>query len=303
MAVKKITVLYGGQSSEREVSLESGKYIYQSIKDLGYETQLIDYPAEFLLDKFSHEDLVFIALHGKDGESGELQNHLKEQGVLYTGSGDEACKKTWNKDTFKKILRENNIPTPNWISVPSLLEIKSLEDLLFKSLDLSNNIFLKPAEDGSSIDVFKISTSKDLEMAISNCVNANRQFIFEESINHRELTVPILNGKCLPAVEIITPEIFYNFNAKYVNEDTKLNNLNLSFDKKKELEQICLKTLKVTKCRGWLRIDLMQDSDGNFYVLEVNTAPGMTSHSLFPKSAQSIGLSYNSLVQEIINAS
>ena len=191
MAVKKITVLYGGQSSEREVSLESGKYIYQSIKDLGYETQLIDYPAEFLLDKFSHEDLVFIALHGKDGESGELQNHLKEQGVLYTGSGDEACKKTWNKATFKKILRENNIPTPNWISVPSLLEIKSLEDVLFKNLDLSNNIFLKPAEDGSSIDVFKISTSKDLEMAISNCVNANRQFIFE---NQSSTPAEIMDG-------------------------------------------------------------------------------------------------------------
>jgi D-alanine-D-alanine ligase len=124
----------------------------------------------------------------------------------------------------------------------------------------------------------------------------------EESIDFKELTVPILSGRCLPAVEIKTSESFYNFNAKYLNEDTQLTKLVLSEDKKNELEEICLKTLDVMGCSGWLRVDLMQDRKNNFYVLEVNTAPGMTSHSLFPKSAESIGLSYNDLVQEIINA-
>ena len=141
-----------------------------------------------------------------------------------------------------------------------------------------------------------------MELAISDCINPRRQFILEESIDFKELTVPILNGKCLPAVEIKTSESFYNFNAKYVNEDTQLSKLILSKDEKNQLEEICLRTLDVMGCRGWLRVDLLQDSNNNFYVLEVNTVPGMTSHSLFPKSAQSIGLSYNDLVQEIINA-
>ena len=248
-------------------------------------------------------DFVFIALHGQDGESGELQSFLQQNNIPYTGSGYEACKNTWNKDTFKKILRENGIPTPNWISVPSLDKFKgNLDDSIFDQFRPFNEIFLKPTEDGSSIDVFKLSTNNELKKAISDSLDSKRQFIFEESIDFKELTVPILNGKCLPPVEIITKESFYNFNAKYVSEDTELIEFIISDKKKIELEQICLKTLNIVKACGWLRVDLMQDSNQNFYVLEVNTVPGMTSHSLFPKSAESIGLSYDDLVNEIINA-
>ena len=303
MAIKKVTVLYGGESSERSVSLESGKYVFQSVKNLGYEAELIDYPSEFSPEKLSKEDFIFIALHGKDGESGELQKFLQQNNLQYSGSGYEACKNTWNKDTFKKILRKNNISTPNCISVPSLRDFKfNLNDTIFDQFRPFNEIFLKPAEDGSSIDVFKLSTNDDLKKAITDSLDAERQFIFEESIDFKELTVPILNGKCLPPVEIITRESFYNFNAKYVNDDTELNEFIITDKKKIELEQICLKTLDIIKARGWLRVDLMQDSNQNFYVLEVNTVPGMTSHSLFPKSAESIGLSYDELVNEIINA-
>ena len=303
MAIEKITVLYGGESSERSISLESGKYVFQSVKHLGYEAELVDYPNEFLPEKCLQGDFVFIALHGQDGESGELQSFLQQNNIPYTGSGYEACKNTWNKDTFKKILRENGIPTPNWISVPSLDKFKgNLDDSIFDQFRPFNEIFLKPTEDGSSIDVFKLSTNNDLKKAISDSLDSKRQFIFEESIDFKELTVPILNGKCLPPLEIITKESFYNFNAKYVNEDTELIEFIISDKKKIELEQICLKTLNIVKASGWLRVDLMQDSNQNFYVLEVNTVPGMTSHSLFPKSAESIGLSYDELVNEIINA-
>mgnify|MGYP001166914289 CR=1 FL=1 len=303
MAIKKIIVLYGGQSSEREVSLESGKYIFQSLKDLGYEAELIDYPGNFSLKKFKQGDFIFIALHGEDGESGELQKFLQEKSIPYSGSAYEACKKTWNKNICKELLRKNKIPTPNWIAVSSLLEIqKDLQDPFFDQLRPFKDLFLKPAEDGSSIDVFKISNNNDLDFAISDCRDPRRPFIFEESIDYKELTVPILNGRCLPAVEIRTSESFYNFNAKYVNEDTKLSELILSQDEQNELEQICLKTVNVMGCKDWLRVDLLQDKNNNFFVLEVNTVPGMTSHSLFPKSAESIGLSYNDLVQEIINA-
>ena len=303
MAIKKITVLYGGQSSEREVSLESGKYIFQSLQDLGYEAELIDYPEKFSYEGLTQEDFIFIALHGEDGESGELQKLLQQKGIPFSGSSFQACVNTWNKHTCKELLKKNNILTPKWITISSLLEVQeNLDDSFFDQLRPFKELFLKPAEDGSSIDVFKISNNKELELAISDCINPRRPFIFEESIDFKELTVPILNGRCMPAVEIKTSESFYNFNAKYVNDDTQLSDLMLSKDEKNNLEQICLRTVDVMGCRGWLRVDLLQDRNNNFYVLEVNTVPGMTSHSLFPKSAESIGLSYNDLVQEIINA-
>ena len=303
MAIKKIIVLYGGQSSEREVSLESGKHIYQSLEDLGYEVQLIDYPEQFSFQQLKKEDYIFIALHGEDGESGELQKLLQQKGISFSGSNFQACENTWNKNTCKELLKENKIPTPRWITISSLLEIdNNLDDAFFDQLRPFKELFLKPAEDGSSIDVFKISNNQELYLAISECLNPKRQFIFEESIDFKELTVPILNGRCLPPVEIKTSESFYNFNAKYVNADTELSELMLSKEEKNKLEQVCLRTLDVTGCRGWLRVDLLQDRNSNFFVLEVNTVPGMTSHSLFPKSAESIGLSYNELVQEIIHA-
>jgi D-alanine-D-alanine ligase len=303
VAIKKIIVLYGGKSSERQVSLESGKYIFQSIKDLGYEASLIDYPDKFSLETLAEEDFIFIALHGEDGESGQLQKILQKRSISYSGSNSEACENTWNKNTCKKLLKENKIPTPKWLLVSSLPDIKNdLNDPCFGPLRPFNELFLKPAEDGSSIDVFKISNNRDLKRAIVDCLNPSRQFIFEECIDYKELTVPILNGKCLPAVEICTSESFYNFNAKYINEDTELTELKLSKDEKIILEEICLKTLDVMGCEGWARVDLLQDDKNNFYVLEVNTVPGMTSHSLFPKSAESVGLSYDDLVQEIINA-
>ena len=303
MEIKKITVLYGGESSEREVSLESGKYIFQSLKELGYDTQLVDYPANFLITEFTPEDYIFIALHGEDGESGELQKFLEEKGIPYSGSDYKACKNTWNKNICKKLMRENNIPTPNWITVQSLFEAANdIDDPFFNQLRPFNDLFLKPVEDGSSLDVFKVSNNEDLNSAITSCLDPNRAFIFEESIDFKELTVPILNGRCLPAIEIVTSESFYNFNAKYVNEDTQLSRLILLKEKEKELERICMKVNEVMGCSGWLRVDLLQDNTNDFYVLEVNTVPGMTSHSLFPKSAESVGLSYNDLVREIVNA-
>ena len=303
MAIKKITVLYGGKSSERSVSLESGKYIFQSLKALGYKAQLVDYPENFLIEKLTKEDFIFIALHGADGESGKLQKLLQQNSISFSGSDYQACQNTWNKNTCKEILRINNIPTPKWRAVSSLCDIKKdLEDPIFDHLRPFKEIFLKPAEDGSSIDVFKISNNNELNKAISNCKNPKRQFIFEESITFKELTVPILNGRCLPAIQIKTSESFYNFNAKYLNDDTQLSELVLTEDKKNELEKICLKVLDVMGCDGWLRIDLLQDRNNDFYVLEINTVPGMTSHSLFPKSAESNGISYNELVKEIINA-
>ena len=303
MDIKKIAVLYGGESSERDVSLDSGKNIYLAILELGYEANLIDYPKEFNKEALTGYDYVFIALHGEDGESGSLQSLLSSQGVAYSGSNADACFKTWNKSICKDILNIHNIPTPKWVSVSELSrESADLSSEKFNIFDPHSTLFLKPEEDGSSIDVFKISNEIDLNQAIHDCTNNNRPFIFEECIDHKELTVPILNGRCLPAVEIVTSENFYNYKAKYIKEDTQLLNIIHPPKEKEILESLCLKTFEAMGCTGWARIDLLQNSDGKFYILEINTVPGMTSHSLFPSSAKSAGLDYKSLVREIINA-
>jgi len=303
VGIKKIAVLFGGESSERDVSLESGKNIYLAILELGYESSLIDYPKEFNEETLADYDYVFIALHGEDGESGNLQSLLHDKGVAYSGSDADACLKTWNKSRCKEILNTHNIPTPRWVSVSELsAESSDLSSDKFNIFQPESILFLKPEEDGSSIDVFKISNEVDLSQAIHDCTNNKRPFIFEECIDHRELTVPILNGRCLPAVEIITSEAFYNYDAKYVNEDTQLLSINYSPQEKEILESLCLKTFEAFGCKGWARIDLLQNSEGKFYILEINTVPGMTSHSLFPSSAKSAGLDYKSLIREIINA-
>ena len=301
MGSKKIVVLYGGESSEREVSLESGKNIYIAMLELGYETSLIDYPNDFTPAILQDHNYVFIALHGQDGESGALQDYLLKCGIEYSGSDSAACLKTWNKARCKEALKANDIATPRWASIPELSEDYANLSLLQQEMFTpSYPLFLKPEEDGSSIDVFKILHQQDMLDAIKNCTNKTRPFILEESIDHRELTVPILNGECLPSVEIITSESFYNYEAKYLRDDTQLIRTNLSPDEQKRLDALCIKTFHALGCKGWARIDLLQDIDGNFYILEVNTVPGMTSHSLFPSSAKIAGLDYKSLVREII---
>lgn len=301
MGPKKIIVLYGGESSEREVSIESGKNIYSAILELGYEARLVDYPREFSSDILQDYNFVFIALHGRDGESGVLQKHLSEYGISYSGSDSDACLNTWNKSRCKELLSNNNIPTPRWASLAQLSEsaadLSKLKEEIFMP---PYPFFLKPEEDGSSIDVFKIHNEQDMHEAIKNCTNKSRPFILEESIDYRELTVPILNGVCLPSVEIITSESFYNYEAKYIRDDTQLVSLNLSKADQLKLDTLCFKAFNSLGCKGWARIDLLQDIDGNFYILEVNTVPGMTTHSLFPSSAKIAGLDYKSLVGEII---
>ena len=303
MEIKKIAVLYGGTSSEREVSLESGRNIYSAVQALGYEASLIDYPSEFSIENSRQNDFIFIALHGYDGESGDLQELLTHESIKFSGSKSFACRRTWNKRVCKEILEINKIPTPSWFSVKALPG--TFNEIFSEKLDKfrsDTDIFIKPEEDGSSVDVFKISNEQEFTEAIENCSNRNRPFIIEECIDYKEITVPILNGKCLPPIEIITKESFYNYAAKYVNDDTKLIEAKFSSNSFSMLESICIDTYTLMGCEGWARIDLLQRADKSFYVIEVNTAPGMTTHSLFPKSAAIIGLDYNSLVEEIINA-
>ena len=304
--INKIAVLCGGSSSEREISIQSGKGVYNAICDLGYESDLIDFKDLSDLHKLKIYDFIFIALHGFEGESGKLQKDLDDLNILYSGSGPEACSKTWNKKITKKILKENSINTPISIGISQFthqVANNGLNISLFDCFRPFNYLFLKPDEDGSSIDIFKISDDESLQNAYKKCINRKRGFLFEEYIEGRELTVTIIDKKCFPPIEIITKNEFYDYDAKYISDETLHIEAELTQSELVDIKSISLEAFEVLECKAWARVDMIQDKKGNFYVIEINTVPGMTSHSNVPKSGSLLGLTYNEVVQKIIDAS
>jgi len=303
--INNIAVLYGGSSSEREISLKSGNGVHKAILELGYESSLIDFRDLESLEKLINFDYIFIALHGFEGEGGKLQENLDNLNIRYSGSGPDACRNTWNKKLTKEILYKNDIRTPNWLDVTFGAEVvqKGLNASSFDKFRPFDHLFLKPQEDGSSIDIFKISDNESLRDAYQKCVKPDREFLFEEYINGREITVTIINKKCFPPIEILTNNDFYDYDAKYISDDTLHVEAELSDKELKQIESISLNAFEVLDCKGWGRVDLLQDQMGNFNVIEINTVPGMTAHSNVPKSGSLLGLSYSDVVKEIINAS
>ena len=305
-SINKIAVLYGGSSSERAISLQSGKGVHKAILELGYKSDLIDFSNIENLYELENFDFIFIALHGFEGEKGELQKDLDNLNILYSGSGPEACMKTWNKQVTKEILKENNINTPVSIGISEFgLETSrwNLDISPFDRFRPFNYLFLKPEEDGSSIDIFKISDEDSLKNAYKKCRNRKRRFLFEEYIEGRELTVTIIDKECFPPIEIITKNEFYDYDAKYLSDDTLHIEAKLTQSELEDIKSISLKAFEALNCKAWARVDLIQDKKGNFYVIEINTVPGMTSHSNVPKSGSLLGLTYNEVVQKIIDAS
>ena len=303
--INNIAVLYGGSSSEREISLKSGNGVHKAILELGYESSLIDFRDLESLEKLINFDYVFIALHGFEGEGGKLQENLDNLNIRYSGSGPDACRNTWNKRLTKEILYKNDIRTPHWLDFTFGAEVlqKGLNASSFDKFRPFDHLFLKPQEDGSSIDIFKISDNESLRDAYQKCVKPDREFLFEEYINGREITVTIINKKCFPPIEILTNNDFYDYDAKYISDDTLHVEAELSDKELKQIESISLNAFEVLDCKGWGRVDLLQDQMGNFNVIEINTVPGMTAHSNVPKSGSLLGLSYSDVVKEIINAS
>ena len=303
--IKKVAVLCGGSSSEREISLQSGQGVYEAICNLGYESDLIDFKDLSNLKELKIYDFIFIVLHGFEGEGGKLQKDLEDLNILYSGSNSKACRNTWNKRLTKEILEKNNIRTPVW------LEVKFTKTIVNNGLYVSpydrfrpfEYLFLKPQEDGSSVDIFKISDEESLRAAYKKCTNPNRGFLFEEYIHGREITVTIIDKECFPPIEIITKNEFYDYDAKYHSNETLLIEAKLNNRELTEINKIAFDAFKALDCNGWARVDLIQDDDGKFYVIEINTVPGMTSHSCVPKSGSFLGLSYSDVVKKIIDAS
>ncbi len=295
MSGKKIIVLSGGSSAEREVSLKSGSQIHSALIELGHEVKLEDLLAINQINHLKKNVEVFIALHGFEGESGILQDKLTNLGIKYFGSNVQGCINTWNKANCKKILIENEINTPRFLTTQN---IKNMEFPL--ETFLNNGFYIKPSEEGSSIDTFAVKSNKEFKSLKQNLANPDREFLIEESINGREFTVSVLKGRCLAPLEIIPASGMYDYHAKYIAEDTIIEKAQLKSDQIKSLCDIALNACTVCECTDWARVDVMQNEDGEFYVLEINTVPGMTDHSLFPVAAKMSGLSFNELIHEII---
>ncbi len=286
--IKKVAVLYGGSSKEREVSIKSGKAVEEALKRLGYTVDAFDpiNKNSFLEDfRAFNPDKVFIALHGKGGEDGQIQSILDYYDVPYTGCDATTSAICFNKRFTKNILKANNIPTP--------------EDLNIKE-EVEFPLVVKPADEGSSIGVHIVKDEKQLEEALENLREYN-DILIERFIPGRELTVGILNGEVLPIVEIKVQDGFYDYKNKYISERTQyLCPAPLNFVITERIKKLAKKAYDTLKCKGAVRIDFILSEDNQPYILEINTIPGMTDHSLLPKAAKVAGYSFDELVDKIL---
>jgi D-alanine-D-alanine ligase len=296
MKLGKVAVLLGGKSAEREVSLKSGGMVLAALKKRGIDAHAFD-PAEKSIELLQKErfDRAFIALHGRFGEDGTMQAILEWLAIPYTGSGVLASALAMDKLRTKRIWSAEKLPTAPW-------EVLTRDtNFRITARRLGMPLFVKPASEGSSVGMSKVKRPGDLEEAFALAVNHDPVVIAEKFIDGAELTVAILGEQPLPIIRIETPREFYDYEAKYLANDTRyLIPCGLTKKKEEELQALSLEAFRALGCRGWGRVDLMLDKRGRPYLLEINTSPGMTDHSLVPMAAKAVGLSYEDLCVKIL---
>lgn len=297
---EKIAVLFGGVSAEREVSLNSGKSVFEALQSLGYNVEAID-TKEFPIEKLKEKGIqrVFNILHGGIGENGVLQGALEQLGIPYTGCGVMASAITLDKFRTKLLWNAVGLPTAAMEVVRRGQAVNSDEIIAKLGLPL----FVKPASEGSSVGVSKVKTAEQLLPAIEEALKYDSIVLMEENLAGAEYSVPVLDGEVLPAVQIIPDGEFYDYHAKYISDNTQYVVPALNADRQAEVAKLVKQAYDVVGCRGWSRIDVMEDSEGHFRLVEVNTSPGMTSHSIFPKSAATVGYSFERLVERVLELS
>jgi D-alanine-D-alanine ligase len=292
----KVAVLLGGKSAEREVSLKSGGMVLAALKKKGVDAHPFDPKERDLLDLVKERfQRVFIALHGGFGENGTVQGVLEWLGIPYTGSGVLASALAMDKLRTKRIWTAEGLPTAPYAVLDKDTDLKAV------AKRLSVPMFVKPASEGSSVGMTKVRKASALDEAYALAVNYDPVVLAEKFIDGPELTVAILGDQVLPIIRIVTPREFYDYEAKYIANDTQyLIPCGVPEKKEKELQALSLKAFRALGCRGWGRVDLMLDKRGKPYLLEVNTSPGMTDHSLVPMAARAVGISYEDLCVKIL---
>ncbi|HEF4754140.1 TPA: D-alanine--D-alanine ligase [Burkholderia multivorans] len=298
----KVAVLFGGESAEREVSLTSGRLVLQGLRDAGVDAHPFD-PAERPLSALKDEGFVraFNALHGGYGENGQIQGALDFYGIRYTGSGVLGSALGLDKFRTKLVWQQTGVPTPPFETVMRDDDYAARATEIVAKLGLP--LFVKPASEGSSVAVLKVKTADALPAALAEAATHDKILIVEKSIEGGgEYTACIAGDLDLPLIKIVPAGEFYDYHAKYVADDTQyLIPCGLPADQEAQLKRLARRAFDVLGCTDWGRADFMLDAAGNAYFLEVNTAPGMTDHSLPPKAARAIGISYSELVVKVLS--
>jgi D-alanine-D-alanine ligase len=292
----KVAVLLGGRSAEREVSLKSGGMVLAALRAKGVDAHAFD-PRERALDALIAErfDRVFIALHGRYGEDGTIQGALELLGIPYTGSGVLASALAMDKWRTKLVWQSAGVPTPRY----ELLNDKTDFAAVTRALGLP--IMVKPANEGSSIGMTKVKRTGELAEAYALAANYDPIVIAEQFIEGVELTCGVIGREALPLIRLETPRDFYDYEAKYIADDTRyIVPCGLPEKDERALRAAALAAFDALGCRGWGRVDLMLDGEGRPYFLEVNTSPGMTDHSLVPMAARHAGTSFEDLCVRIL---
>lgn len=301
--MSNIAVLLGGRSQEREISLMTGRAVVNSLKKQGYNVDVIDWQgrdsiSQLLSVKY---DCAFIALHGIDGEDGCVQSLLEILDIPYTGSGVLASALCMDKLKTKQILKSSNLPILADVKIDSTTDMDKLDiDKIVNKLGLP--LCVKPVNQGSSIGTYKVEREQDLLKALLDARNYGEQVMVEPWVSAGEYTVGILDNKPLASIKIAASKQFYNYEAKYLSHDTKYTcPSGLVAEKEHEIQDLALKAFNAAGCSDWGRVDFVMDDKGDFYILEVNTVPGLTDTSLVPKAAKAQGLSFDDLVIKIMS--
>ncbi|MGQ0285755.1 D-alanine--D-alanine ligase [Pasteurellaceae bacterium 22721_9_1] len=300
---QKIAVLLGGTSAERDVSLNSGAAVLDALRNQGYDAHPID-PKEVEVATLKQQgfDRAFNILHGRGGEDGVVQGVLEQIGLPYTGCGVMTSALTMDKMRTKMLWKGFGLPIADMEIVTKDTALSLDPEAVVARLGLP--LMVKPSREGSSVGLTKVKAVTELKQAVDIALQHDDTVLIEEWLAGDELTVPVLGGEVLPAVQIVPEGEFYDYNAKYISDNTKyICPMPLSEERWQELKTLVKRAYDVVGCRGWSRIDVMTDAQGRFRLVEVNTTPGMTSHSLFPKSAATVGYSFEQLVERILELS
>ncbi|MDL0430726.1 D-alanine--D-alanine ligase [Marinobacter sp. TBZ242] len=295
-ALGRVAVFMGGDSAEREVSLKSGQAVLSALLSAGVDAYAVDVQGCLLKTVEDPQfDRVFIALHGRGGEDGTIQAILSQAGIPFTGSDLLASALAMDKLRTKYVFKGCGLPTPKFRAMGSVDEADSILQTLAPPLSV------KPSREGSSIGIRKVASRQELIEAYEEAAVLDPLVLVEEWIEGPEFTVSLLQDQPLPAIGLSTDHVFYDYDAKYLADDTRYQiPCGLDPDSELKLQHLALDAFKVLGCRTWGRVDIMQDSKGDFWLLEVNTVPGMTDHSLVPMSARAAGISFEELVVRIL---
>lgn len=301
-AFGRVAVLMGGRSAEREISLRSGAEVVKGLQRAGVDAFGLDLcangadPVEQLLH--AQFDRAFLVTHGRGGEDGTLQGLLEMLQKPYTGSGVAASALGMDKLRCKQLWLGAGLPTPAFAVLDAQSDFEAI------SAELGFPLMVKPVHEGSSIGMSRVLDLRGLKDAHAQAARYDHLVIAEQWIEGAEFTVAVVADRTLPVIRLETTHDFYDFNAKYEASDTRyLFEHQLSEEKLQELETLALNAFKVAGCRGWGRVDVMMNRAGEFFLLEINTLPGMTDHSLVPMAAARAGLSFEALVVEILRTS